>query len=50
MFTARCVPDMYLFGTISAENAPEIAPVPAPVKGINAVGSQVGEWRPWRIR
>ena len=29
MFRARCVPNMYLFGTFSAQNAEEIAgPVP----------------------
>jgi hypothetical protein len=26
MFRARCVPNMYLFGTFSAQNAAEIAP------------------------
>jgi len=26
MFRARCVPNMYLFGTFSAQNSPEIAP------------------------
>ena len=28
MFTARCVPNMYLFGTFSAQNPPKIAPSP----------------------
>ena len=30
MFTARCVPNMYLFGTFSAQKAPKTAPSPRP--------------------
>ena len=30
MFRARCVPNMYLFGTFSAQNPPKIAPSPPP--------------------
>ena len=42
MFTARSVPNMYLFGTFSAENAPEIAPLlpPSQADGVCPVGSR----------
>jgi hypothetical protein len=43
MFRARCVPNMYLFGTFSAQNAAEIAPLSGrPRTGLGGLGNT---WR-----
>jgi hypothetical protein len=45
MFRARCVPNMYLFGTFSAQNPPKIAPSPPPSRA-NFGRYQAGERLP----
>jgi hypothetical protein len=46
MFTARCVPNMYLFGTFSAQNTPEMAPAFPPSRGTIACRAVRGERLP----
>ena len=43
MFRARCVPNMYLFGTFSAQNASKTAPSPRPSRQL--AGTRAGSER-----
>jgi hypothetical protein len=45
IFTARCVPNMYLFGTFSAQNTPEIAPQFPPCWGSRPLGTTTPHFR-----
>ena len=46
MFTARCVPNMHLFGTFSAQNPSEIAPLWLPSRALFGPLTEPRKWLP----